>query len=436
MYRISSFCLSIPVNDGFILKSTLTGAVIKLTNEMYSEMNVWLKNQTKASCPKWIDLLIEPNRILVEAEKDEFSSLRSQIFDIRNNKAHLFTLYFEPTLNCQFECGYCIEKGANKGTAMTLVTLEKAVTWLEEYIKINPEIDSLRLVFFGGEPLLCKENIRLALNLYSQLAKKLGIKYWSEIITNGELLDESIASDFSKHNWRRVQVTLDGPKRIHDARRHGKNDRPTFDNVMKNISMLINTDYIPKVDLRLSLDQGSAPAMLELVGFLASFGKQDRIRLSLGLTTPTLYAQIKRLEEQMLATAALKVWEHAHKMGFEIPDEFVDGPLCVALAKHSAVLQPNGKLQKCFCMSGREQYDFASVEYTPVEYTKDERFERVDTRRSVCVSEKCTYLPMCGGGCVHNSVVAYGEDGFSQRHCQKQLLTTINEGLLRLNYGK
>ena len=110
--------------------------------------------------------------------------------------------------------------------------------------------------------------------------------------------------------------------------------------------MLLNTEHVPSVDIRLTLDQDNVNAIPTLITELAALGKQDRINLSLGLTTSTFYVQIKSFAERQLAEIALRVWQHAKNLDFKIPEEFIVGPLCVATAKHSATLQPDGNLQK------------------------------------------------------------------------------------------
>ncbi len=123
----------------------------------------------------------------------------------------------------------------------------------------------------------------------------------------------------------------------------------------------------------------------------------------------------------------------AQEEGFQIPEEFINGQWCVAIAKHSAVLQPNGQLQKCFCTVGRKEYDFANIWTSDSSYLRDPRFEQFK-RTNQCIEDKCEFIPMCGGGCIHDAIIqANGHDGFEQRFCQKTLLREYNIGLLKLN---
>jgi len=431
MWILSSFTIFENVPEGVLAKNTFTEAILFLNHETKRALDHWLQDQQNVLPPSGLRELIK-HEFLIDKSVDEFAEWKELMLTTRNDKAHVFTLHVEPTLQCQLECSYCFEKGVDRGKPMKPKTLSQSLNWFEEYIRVNPEVDSLRLKFFGGEPLLRKRMIAKTLAMYQAFCRENKIDFSVEMTTNGELLDEKVARLFSRYNWRRVQITLDGPADIHDTRRCNKTGRPTYANIIKNICMLLSTDYIPTVDIRMTLDVGTKDHLVSLLDELDSLGKHSRIHLSLGLTTPSLSVALGRMTQEQLADAALSIWRHAKARGFEIPDEFTSGPLCVATAKHAAVLQPDGNLQKCFCTSGRKEFNFANVDTKPTSYTKETRFEqwkRVDE----CIEERCTYLPVCGGGCIFEAMVRYGSMfGSTQRFCQKTLLDQMNRGLLLL----
>lgn len=434
MWTLSSFTIFEILSRGVLAKNIFTEAVLFLNHEAKRTLDRWLPEQQTTIPPIGLSELVK-HEFLIDKSVDEFAEWKELMLTTRNDKAHIFTLHAEPTLQCQLECPYCFEKGVDRGKPMNLGTLNHSLTWFAEYIQVNPEIDSLRLKFFGGEPLLCKSMVAKTLEMYHVFCRENKIDFSVEMTTNGELLDEEIAKLFSRYNWHRVQITLDGPADIHDTRRCDKKGRPTYVNIMKNIHMLLSTDYISTVDIRMTLDAGTKDHLVRLLDELDGLEKHSRIHLSLGLTTPSLSVALGRMTQDQLADAALSTWRYAKAKGFEIPYEFTAGPLCVATAKHAAVLQPNGNLQKCFCTSGREEFNFAPVTTKPVSYTKDARFEQWQ-RFDECIKECCTYLPVCGGGCVFEAMVRYGTvQGSSQRFCQKTLLDRMNRGLLVLAYS-
>lgn len=431
MWVLSSFTIFENVPGGVLAKNTFTEATMFLDHKTKRALDHWLPDQETVSPPDGLNELVK-HECLIDESVDEFAEWKGLLLTTRNDEAHVFTLHVEPTLQCQLRCLYCFEKGVERGKPMNTETLNQSLCWFEEYVRINPEVDSLRLKFFGGEPLLCRRMVAKTLEMYQAFCHEHKIDFSVEITTNGELLDEKIAKLFSRYNWSRVQITLDGPADIHDTRRCDKKGRPTYANIMKNIRMLLSTDYIPTVDIRMTLDAGTKDHLVRLLDELDNFGKHSRIHLSLGLTTPSLSIALGRMTQDQLADAALSIWRYAKVKGFDIPGEFTAGPLCVATAKHTAVLQPDGNLQKCFCTSGRKEFDFANVDTKPTSYTKDARFEQWK-RVEKCIEERCTYLPVCGGGCIFEAMVRYGSElGSVQRFCQKTLLDRMNRGLLLL----
>lgn len=436
MLKESEFCIKTKLRDGSVIfKSTKTGAVAKLSEKKEVDLQKWLVNQNGPE-PDFVSSLCGVNEILVNTKDNEFTNWRDQLLETRNNQAKMFSLHFEPTMQCQLDCGYCVEKGIDRGEGMTNDVFQRSLKWFDDYCDANSEVKILRLIFFGGEPLLRKDIVRKSVSEFRRLAEQRQLEFLTEIITNGELLNEELARFMSLHNWRRVQITLDGPARIHDARRHGKNNRPTFNRIWSNILMLARSDYIPMVDIRLSLDSENFEYIPELVESMAKAGIQDKVRLSIGFTESSFFVQIKETQEEWQAKQALRVWKCARDNGFKIPDEYTTGPLCVAQAKHSAVLQPDGSLQKCFCTSGLSCYGFGHISTNTSSYTKDVKFENFD-RINDCIKEKCAYLPVCGGGCTYHAAVENGgyTESFSKQHCKKVLLRDLNDGLLRLSYG-
>ncbi len=433
-YKWSAFTVRYPFADGNVLvKNYLTGAVAMLDGKTIESLDKWLHDQTLPSHDS-IETLSGNNGFVVPEDKDEFREYRNFFRHTRNEQAKLFTLHLLPTMKCQLNCHYCFERGVRRLGLMTEAVLCQSVHWLDQYLEANPEVASLKCVLFGGEPLLVKHLAKEALTRIKLLTEKKGIEYWTEITTNGLLLDANTAIALKRYDLRRVQITLDGPRELHDTRRVGHDKQPTFDRIITNVRMLLDGGYVPKINLRLSLDTETAESLPDLIRFLAKLGYGNKIHLSLGLVVPSLGTTTKALAEVMTAEKAVAAWRVAKECGFAVPDEFLVGPWCVAIAKHSAVLQPNGALQKCFCTVGRPAFDFGHVSDFPTSYTQDVRFENF-SRTDKCVEEKCPYLPICGGGCIHDSIVENGEKGFEKRFCQRKLIATLNEGLLFLEYN-
>lgn len=434
-YSIFNVYVKDELSESVLIKNMLSGAIVSIPSALFDTIPTDAENIDEQLSAHLFDPNdLADNGILVSPDLDEACSWREQLLITRNDTAHCFVLHFLPTIQCQLRCSYCFENGADRGLPIKLETVSAMLEWVERYLSRFPEIDEFRMVLFGGEPLLCSDIGLTAIARVQKICDTRQINFWTEIVTNGELLTEVIAQKLSQYNWRRAQITLDGPEAVHNSRRTGAKRRPTFARITENIRMLLTTNYIPKVDVRLSFDVANCDEVIAFLDELSMFPNISRINLSIGLIMNTFVYHGSR-NDHLMAQKVLEFWTKAKSLGFAIPEDYVAGPLCVAIAKHAVVVQPDGNLQKCFAGAGRSQYNFGNVLSMPDTYIQDERYEQW-TRTDDCIVEKCAFLPVCGGGCPQDAMIAANSDqGGKNRFCQKSLISSINIGLIKINYG-
>ncbi len=430
--KLSLFNIHTKSHDGMILiRNTRTGGVVCLSNRAYE---IFARGDFTLVTSSLLLQLLNTG-IVVEDSVNEFALWNEQLMQTRNKRAELFTLHFIPTIRCQLKCGYCFENGIERGKSMKNKVFDEGLSWISVYLNHFSELKRFKLTFFGGEPLLHKELVLRASKAYREVVVNQGLDFWVELITNGELLDIDFADKLSQHNWARVQITLDGERDMHNRRRPSKNGRDVFTLTTANVRNLLRSHIISYVDIRLSFDNENADSVIRLLDQIADYDNPARIRLILGFITDTYEGLSGTKFDSSLTEKAHLFWMKAKSLGFEIPVDYIAGPLCVATAKHSAVFTPDGGIQKCFATVGRKEFDFASVETKPVKYTKDIRFEQWK-RIDQCIEEKCSLLPICGGGCPNDAMIAAGgTHGSINRFCQKSFLLEMNQGLLQIKYG-
>lgn len=59
-----------------------------------------------------------------------------------------------PTLNCNYNCVYCFENKENRKLRMNFNTAEDILSFIIKQIESNKLIKSIKITWFGGEPLL------------------------------------------------------------------------------------------------------------------------------------------------------------------------------------------------------------------------------------------------------------------------------------------
>ncbi|MDP4170959.1 MAG: anaerobic sulfatase maturase [Bacillota bacterium] len=154
----------------------------------------------------------------------------------RNSSIHILAKPTGPI--CNLDCKYCYytEKEAyfpkDNQFRMSHSVLE---SYIQQYIESQ---DRQEIVFAwqGGEPtLLGLEFFQKAVSLQKKYAN--GKRITNTLQTNGTLLNDEWCEYFSTHQFL-VGLSLDGPEHIHNVYRIDRGGKPTFELVMRGISLL------------------------------------------------------------------------------------------------------------------------------------------------------------------------------------------------------
>lgn len=168
---------------------------------------------------------------------------------------------------CNLNCAYCYGDQGRFGShgLMTLPVAARAIDWLLDQSKSARQV---RIGFLGGEPLLNLPTMKWAAAYALEQAQAVGKTASFYTTTNGTLLNASTI-EFLRNYQFTVQVSLDGPKAIHDAQRPYLDGRGSYDDIVANVKQLLQ--MMPEADVHAVLGAGTDPAevMLELktIGF-------------------------------------------------------------------------------------------------------------------------------------------------------------------------
>jgi uncharacterized protein len=159
--------------------------------------------------------------------------------------------------SCNFRCTYCYGGfGKAHGLKMESSTARKAVDWLMQQSKNEK---TLRLVFFGGEPLLNFPLIKEISAYTREKSRETGKSVNLEITTNASLIDNEVVDFFLEYDiW--PLISFDGPKEIQDLQRPYRNSRGSFDSTAVKIRKLL--DRIPGTSCRATWLPGNDPEIV------------------------------------------------------------------------------------------------------------------------------------------------------------------------------
>ena len=139
---------------------------------------------------------------------------------------------------CNLKCAYCFF--LNKERLYPGSHFRMSDEMLENYISQLIEShrsNKVTVAWQGGEPtLMGVEFYRRAIELQEKYRKP-GMTFENTMQTNGTRLNDEWCQFLRKNDFL-VGISIDGPRKLHDAHRVDKQGRPTFDRVMRGLRLL------------------------------------------------------------------------------------------------------------------------------------------------------------------------------------------------------
>lgn len=135
------------------------------------------------------------------------------------------------TTDCNMRCTYCY---ASAGDNQNYMSVETAIKTVQELKKINKN-NSIKILFHGGEPLLCLDVIKQVIDYCEKTYLLNSVEYY--IQTNCVLLDEQTIVYFQEHNVK-ISISLDGHNEVSNGCRILKNKSNSFSTIKHSIDLL------------------------------------------------------------------------------------------------------------------------------------------------------------------------------------------------------
>lgn len=330
-------------------------------------------------------------------------------------------------------CSYCYEKDIDNRETIKDEEIELIINHIFMDIN-NSKIKNVDIEFTGGEPLLYFNVIKL---IVESLKQKKCVNFSFSLITNGLLINETMLNFFEKHSFN-IQISLDGYSKDHDLLRVSKTGSPTFNKIMKKVQLfLLNYNNI-KLTLRINISNINYRRLDKIIDELNKYiSIKERAGIFIYCDTVDVSNSNKNYIKPSLANESiLKLYFLLFKSGYSIPENYIDGGLCMIKNNNSIAFEPNGNIIKCYSMVGNEISKIGklnndkdkSVNY-PYNYLVNE-----------CKNKKCPVLFYCYGGCPYKEYVNTGNLTIS---CNKEkifflnkaffILTLLREGYLKAN---
>lgn len=330
---------------------------------------------------------------IISDEADELDLIRKKNRETVNDKNYFLTIL--PTLNCNFECWYCIQE--HIPSRMSATTIEQIKRHIDHMID-QEGITSLTIEWFGGEPFIYFHQVIRPICEYAQSrCAKNNIPYMTSATTNGFFLNPPLLEHLKKLQFKRFHITLDGPKKNHDKVKYQKNCSSAFDRVLQNIDFILkNTEDIFFL-LRVNYtEENLDPIIVQDINQIITPENRSRIRI----TPKKVWQENVQKERSVKIIELMNIFEQAgYQVTYlDIIENFVP---CYTNRKYYNTINYNGDVLKCTACNDlyeKKIHGMLNSDGT-ISWDKDflKRYEAVSFENNRCLS--CKYLPICMGIC-------------------------------------
>lgn len=411
MHKLSCYNNIFRLDSGYILYNSLTGDLIKLSLYQYEMVDKIFRDVVSIGTSpdsELLSLFIETG-FIVEDDVDEFGVAENKYLYTIASEEKLF-LCIAPTMKCNLSCSYCFQKNTDKVGRMSEKVMRSLIDFVDQKMK---SCDTLIVQWFGGEPLLEMDIISCLAFEFIHICKKYNKVYYSDIITNGILLNRLAVDTLSRMGVKAIQITLDGLPKTFSGRKHitlEKSDE-FYRFVLDNTKYIL--DSIGSLIVRINVDRDNIREAEQVVKLFSDKNVIDeRIDFRLGFLN-TERGVVECIPHECLSMGEFNLEEERFRAFIKAKGYHVFGKPwakeypCTAVMKNAFTVDPLGRIGKCIPSIGTDQYVFSDLgaDHTLLmNQTSADVYPFSDFnpyRDELC--GKCPIIPLCMGSCPKKS---------------------------------
>jgi uncharacterized protein len=390
--------------------NTLYGSLLAVSSADRENVDAILKGRYetvgswRAAMPHLIRVLTE-HEFLVPRERDELEVCRALFMRGQSHYPNL-TLSFILGYDCNFSCGYCFQRLARRqrGTASVLSEshFEALIRFIEPQLS---DVKKLDVSWMGGEPLLFLDRLLRFGERLKALAAAKEIAFENLLITNGYHLTEDAIDRLLALPNLKMQITIDGPPKVHDRRRPHMTGAGTFDLILKNVSRCLRRGI--ETHIRINVDAenaGEMPALIQLLEQTELAHQRDLVHFArtgwevLPTDPPDIkgFRTFTRMERAFFSSerrsSCVKLPILSRTTG------------CPGLGHSEYLIDPEGHIFKCPRYTHDPAFAVGQVEGCQVSLNANHELWQAWTPFEQTKCRQCSLLPLCMGGCPFTAI--------------------------------
>lgn len=413
-YKFSNYNHKIELDGNIYLYNAYSGGFCKINNEFKNIISeITFEPEENISkllgLPEDIISGLIKGCFIINKNIDEFALIKGKHLLARFSDTNSLGLTLIPTSGCNFRCSYCFE--ADKcypNDTMSEEVMDAIIELIDTRLKNN---GYLSVAWFGGEPLLKIDIIRKMQKRIGEIVKRKNLKFGASVVTNGYTMTKEISDELVELGIKGIQVTVDGPREVHDSKRVLINGKGTFDKIMENI---LKSNPQLNISIRVNIEKDSLPLMPKFIDDLVGLGINKKKNISVYFAVVRDYssksgvALCSCISIEEFAAEESRLNQLAHEKGLNIPEKINPNiPLCGSLSPKSLVIEPDGTIQKCWGLVGETKSAVGNIlepESADIQYFVNETkwYSWTEFENKEC--KNCKILPLCMGGCPLNTM--------------------------------
>jgi uncharacterized protein len=321
--------------------------------------------------------------------------------------------------DCNLRCKYCFASSGHFGGKRRMLDIETGKAAVDFLILQSKNRKHLEIDFFGGEPLMNFEVIKVLVEYVKEQAKLHDKIIKLTLTTNGVLLADDIRDYLNKENISLV-LSLDGRKEINDNMRYTLDGSSSYDVIVPNLQATVasrdNENYYVRgtytsknidfaADVKHMSDLGFRYISVEPV-----VAPED---MQYALTNKHLQ-QIQQEYEKLVEVYIQSLGTEQEFYFFHFNVDLENGP-CVAkrlsgcgAGHHYVAVTPEGDIYPCHQFVGKEDFLLGNVKggINRLEIINQFKETNIYTK-PLC--RECWARFMCAGGC-HANAYGFNQD--------------------------
>gem|GEM_PF-6051618 len=399
-FKLSYYLTIVPTGDEYLIAQGITARFLRLKKKLFDEV---CRHLDKPGNPEVEEAKrrLRGMEMIIARDKDEqelirfYHALGLKSFDYHS----CFNILL--TFKCNFSCVYCLQN--ENASTISKEVMDKALDYLFDHARKN-KLRKLSIRLAGGEPMLCVDEIEYMVNQVRARCRESKMVPEFVLVTNGSIFHPKIGSLFrDRDDLHTVQITLDGPKAVHDKRRPFKGGGGSYDRIVENIPRWLELSRYFSV--RVNIDQRNYscfPALLKELG-----GRKGKKIVIIPAPCSEGYGKGEAKEDLVSKKEIKDLIDNcaalAEKMGLVIEKGAFDRGLkcrtccCEASVPFPTQIGPAGELGCCYWEMENKEKCIGSV-FSGID-NKRAAFWRKYAVLNIEKCLRCKHIFFCGGPC-------------------------------------